>query len=141
MKQRTGPARQAGPTLPSRAHELSFALLLLGDDLFLHAGRHLAVLSQFHRERSLPLRHAPDVGRVAERLGQRHFGQDVRHAVAHVGVDDHAAARNQVAGNWTLEMLRAFDLDLHDRFEEGGLGVLEVLAEATFRGRLERPVA
>ena len=36
--------------------------------------RHAAVLGELHRERALPLRHAAQVGRVAERLGQRHFG-------------------------------------------------------------------
>ena len=52
--------------------------------LFLNVRRHTTVLGKFHRERALALRHAAQVGRVAERFGQRHFAFDRRDRTLHV---------------------------------------------------------
>ena len=64
-------------------------------------------LANSMREGALPLRHAPQVGRVAERLGQRHFALDRGDGAVHLGRHDQAAAAGQVAHHRALELGRA----------------------------------
>src|SRR5262249_27107790 len=130
---------KACPRLPASADEL--VLFLFGDDFFLNAGGDLLVARELHGESALAFGHAADVGGVAEGFGEGDFGGNRGDTVTHVGVDDHAAAADEVTGDRALEILGALDLDLHDWLKQDGLGVFEVFAEAVFRGRLKRSVA
>src|SRR5688572_33306616 len=92
------PSRRDGPTL--RRLQLGFAL---GDDFGLQVRGYRTVLEELHRERALPLRHRSQVGRVAERFGERDFGNDLRGFADGLGGGHDAAAGRDVADDRALE--------------------------------------
>ncbi len=119
-----------------RPDELLLAFFL--DDLFLDVRRHLAVGRQFHRERSLPLRHAPQIGGVAKSFGERHFGLDDTDPFDDVVAGHDSASFDDVTNDGSLEIFRDFDFDVHDRFEQLRGSLLKVFAEASLGAGVER---
>ena len=64
-------------------------------------------------------------------------GVDDCRAALGVGALDAAAAAAEVAHQGSGELVGGFDLDLHDGFEEAGLGRFHGLAEGEAAGHLE----
>src|SRR5690606_33226471 len=85
------------------------------------------------------LRHRAQLRGVTEHLGQRHFSlDDLRAARRIVHALHEAATTVQVAHDVTHVVFRRFHLDLHDRLEQHGAGLLHAFLEAHGAGDLER---
>ncbi len=111
----------------------------IGDHFFLHAGRSAAVAFELHRECALPLRQTTKVCRVAKRFAQGDLATNHHHTgVLHIGGEDDAAPRSYVAHDPALELLRCFDLHVHDGFQQDRFGLGHELPEAIFGADLER---
>ena len=111
------------------------------DDFVLEAPRNGRVPSQFHRKGSLALGHASQVRRITEGIRQGDFGGDVRDAVSCIGVVDQTTAGDNVADDRTLVVLRAFDIALHDWFEQHWIRSSQGLAEAIACSDVKRAFA
>ena len=122
------------------ADQLSF--FAFGDNGLLQRGGDAAIASKLHRESTLSLRHAAQVGGIAERLGQGHFGAMICEMPSRISVDMMMPRGDcQIADDGSLKRLRALDFDLHDRFEQDRMRLGERLAEAALGTDLERLVA
>src|SRR5215471_20083067 len=80
--------------------------------------RYGLVVRELHRVRGAPLRHAAQVGRIAEHLGERHLGPHDLGLAARLHAFDLPAAAIQIAHHVTQELVRGRDLHLHHGLEE-----------------------
>src|SRR4051812_20589420 len=97
---------------------LSSADLGLGNELLGEIARDLGVVRQLHRVARPTLGHRPQLGGVAEHLGQRHEGPHDGGRAALLGRLDLAATAVDVADHVAHEVLGHRDLDLHHRLED-----------------------
>src|SRR5690606_27411187 len=83
------------------------------------------IVVKFHREVRPPLRHAAQVGRVAEHLGERHKGRNRPPAARlHLHLLDVAAPCRDVALNRAHVLFRRHHLDPHDRLKQHRVALL-----------------
>src|SRR5205823_12581325 len=107
---------------------LSFGMLLLSspllapnprDDLLRDVGGHLLIRMKLHRRvRRASLGPRPQVGGVAEQLGQRHRDPDRTLSRSLLDVLDPAPAPGHVAHDLAHELLGREDLELHNRLQQ-----------------------
>src|SRR4249919_679060 len=92
---------------------------------------------EFHGEGGAALRHRTHRGGVTEHLTQRQHRVDDLAGRRFVGTLQQAATTRQVAHHVAHVVFRRHDLDLHDRFEQRGIGLLEGFLERHRAGDLE----
>src|SRR5512142_1451596 len=143
------PAGQQKTRAGARVFSLTFSLArstaslrpgglrLAFDDRCGHVRRDRCVGSEFHRVGGASLGHGAELRRVAEHLGERHFGVDDLHAGAIAHLLDGAALGGEVADDVAHELLGGEHLDLHDRLEEDRSGLLAGVLERHGTGDLE----
>src|SRR5207253_4735875 len=101
-------------------------------------GWDLLVCLQLHgRVRGPALCPGPQVGGVAEQLGQRNQHPDGPHSGSFVDVLDPTTAGRHVAEDVTHELLGRQDLELHDRLEEYGVRLANPVTQGHLAGDLE----
>src|SRR5262245_20501786 len=110
----------------------------LGDELLSEVARDLCVVRQLHRIARATLGHRPQVGRVAEHLGERHRGADDRRRAPVLGALEVAAAAVEVADDVAHELLGHRDLDPHHGLEDRRTGLLDGILDGHRGGDLER---
>ena len=112
-------------------------LLRIGDDLVGNELRDDVVVVHLHVEAAAALGRGREGLAVGEHLRHGHFGVDdgVRAVAVHAL---HATtALVEVAHERAGKLLGSFDLDAHDGFQQGGLGLLHALAEGDAPGHFE----
>src|SRR5512135_1658887 len=116
--------------LPADSRYSWLCALYLGDDFLADGLRRGLVMVELHGVGGASLGLRPQVGRIAEHLGQRHVRSDHLRVSPALDSLDSSAAGTQIPDDVPREILGADDFDPHDRLEEDGPG--------TLAGRLER---
>src|SRR5258708_5693072 len=109
----------------------------LRDDLFRQVRRKSLVMVELHGVVGAALRHAAQLGRVPEHVAQRHLRLDHLGGGPRRHAEDVATAAGEVAHHVAHEVLGHGDLDLHDRLQQGRLGLAHAVLEAHRTGDLE----
>src|SRR5512138_2735299 len=112
--------------------------LRLGDDGLGDARRDLRVVRELHGVGGAALGLRPEVGRVAEHLGERDERLDDLDALARVHRVDFSTTGVEVADDVTHVVVGGDDLDVHDRLEEDGARLRGAVLEAHRARDLER---
>ena len=94
-------------------------------------------MRHLHVEAAAALRHRREIGAVGQHLRHGHFGLHDGVAALVVHALDASATRVQVAHDGAGKFVGNGDLDVHDRFQQRGLGQFHGFPEGNAAGGLE----
>src|SRR3972149_1893498 len=107
------------------------------DNLIFQVRRYRLVAMEFQRVGGAALRQGPQPGGVAERLGQGYLAVDDVHLALRVHLGDVPPLGVEVADDVAEELLRRHHLQLHDRLQQHGTGLLDAFPQRDGAGHLE----
>src|SRR5437879_8907863 len=98
-------------------------------------------MTEFHRISHPPRSHRPKLGSVAEHLREGDAGLDVLRRAAAFHAEVMTAPRREVAHHVAEVFLGHYDIDLHDRLEQVGPGLVHPVLDGHRAGYVERYLA
>ena len=102
-----------------------------------HAVGRLFIAGKALGELATPLRHGAQAGGVGQQFALRRLRRDDLHIVLRVHADDASAALVQISHDVAHILFGDGDLEVRERLQQDGIGVLDALLEGDFCRRLE----